>query len=249
MASDVDMPEVPSQRMIIRTAMMRVMVEDSEETAAAIEELVSRYEGYIADMQMWRQNDQAYANVTIRVPAGSLDQLLDEIHGIVLRVDRRNVTGQDVTEEYTDIQARLRNLEATEVELLALLTEVRENRGSAEEILAVHQRITEIRAQIESLKGRSQYLERMTALATVNLEIYPKAAPPAVVQAGQWSPLVTAGSALRSFIGFVQVLADFGIYLVIFSPVVLVPVAVILLFARYLRRRGRKKQDLTTVSE
>jgi len=163
---------------------------------------------------------------------------------MALKVERETSSGQDVTEEYTDIQAQLRNLEATETELLALLTEVRENRGKAEEILAVHRELTSIRGQIESLKGRSQYLERMTALATITMEIRPKATPGAVVEQYRWNPLVTASRALRSLLAFAQVVLDVGIYLLIFSPVIIIPVVIIWLVVRAVRR-GRKPSAAT----
>ncbi len=233
------------QRMIIRTVNMTVLVEDTDAALNEVRSLVASYEGYIADSNRWMINDtQAMAQVTIRVPAESLDAALEALRGMALKVERETSSGQDVTEEYTDIQARLRNLEATETELLALLTEVRENRGKAEEILAIHRELTSIRGQIESLKGRSQYLERMTALATITMEIRPKAIPGAVVESYRWSPLVTASDALRSLLAFAQVVIDVGIYLLVFSPVFIIPAVIIWLVVRALRR-GRKPSAAT----
>jgi len=233
------------QRMIIRTVNMTVLVEDTDAALNEVRSLVASYEGYIADSNRWMINDtQAMAQVTIRVPAESLDAALEALRGMALKVERETSSGQDVTEEYTDIQARLRNLEATETELLALLTEVRENRGKAEEILAIHRELTSIRGQIESLKGRSQYLERMTALATITMEIRPKATPGAVVDSYRWSPLVTASDALRSLLAFAQVVIDVGIYLLIFSPVFIIPAVIVWLVVRALRR-GRKPSAAT----
>ena len=240
-ASDVAL----QQRMIIRTVNMTVLVEDTDATLNEVRALVASYKGYIADSNRWMVNDtQAMAQVTIRVPAESLDAALEALRGMALKVDRETSSGQDVTEEYTDIQARLRNLEATETELLALLTEVRENRGKAEEILAIHRELTSIRGQIESLKGRSQYLERMTALATITMEIRPKAIPGAVVESYRWSPLVTASDALRSLLAFAQVVIDVGIYLLVFSPVFIIPAVIIWLVVRALRR-GRRPRAAT----
>jgi len=233
------------QRMIIRTVNMTVLVEDTDAALNEVRSLVASYEGYIADSNRWMINDtQAMAQVTIRVPAESLDAALEALRGMALKVERETSSGQDVTEEYTDIQVRLRNLEATETELLALLTEVRENRGKAEEILAIHRELTSIRGQIESLKGRSQYLERMTALATITMEIRPKATPGAVVDSYRWSPLVTASDALRSLLSFAQVVIDVGIYLLIFSPVFIIPAVIVWLVVRALRR-GRKPSAAT----
>jgi len=230
-----------AEQMIIRTVNLTMTVEDTEKTLEELQSLVKGYEGYVADLNKWFVNDQPYARVTVRVPSAVLDEALGLIRKMAIRVDSENSSAQDVTEEYVDLQARLRNLEATEKELLALLTEVRENRGKAEEILAVYRELTQIREQIESLKGRQQYLERMTALATIQLEIRPKAAPQSVTGKTLWSPLVTASKAARGLVSVLRALADLAIYLVIFSPIVLIPLALIWLLVRLLRRKGAKK--------
>ena len=234
--ASVDLPE----RMIIRTAEMSMVVQDTDETLAAMRELIKGYDGYIADSSRWLADEQPYARITLRVPSQSLDEVMALLREMAIKVDNENISGQDVTEEFVDLQARLRNLEATEKELLALLTEVRENRGKAEDILAIHRELTNIRGQIESLKGRAQYLERMTALATINVSIQPKAAPRPLVESTKWNPLVTINNALRGFVRFFQVLADLLIYVVVFSPFILAPVLVIWLFVRWIRRRRNR---------
>ena len=125
---------------------------------------------------------------------------------------------------------------------------MRENRGKAEDILAIHRELTNIRSQIESLQGRSQYLERMTALATLRVEIRPRETPVPVVEPAQWSPLVTLNRALRAFVSAFQVLLDLAIYVVIFSPFVLIPVAVLWLPVRALQRRRRNRREGPTTS-
>lgn len=224
-------------RMIIRTVNMTVIVEDTDATVELIHKMVAEHKGYIAEANRWISNEQPYARVTFRVPAEALDSAVAALQKAAIRVENENTRGEDVTEEYVDLDARLRNLEATERELLALLTEVRETRGKAEDVLAIHREITAIRAQIESLKGRQQYLSRMSALATITVEIRPKEAPRTVIQRARWNPLVTASQALRGFVEMLQVLVDIAIYLLIFSPVVLVPAVLIWLLVRWARRR------------
>ena len=161
---------------------------------AQIREMVAAYEGDIAESNRWLVNEQPRARVTMRIPADRLDEALDSLRSAAIRVESESSSGQDVTEEYYDVDARLRNLEATEKELLALLTEVRENRGKAEDILAIYRELTSIRAQIESLQGRKQYLSQMSALATINVEIAPKGQPVTVLQR-EVNLLVTATAA------------------------------------------------------
>lgn len=234
-----------TERMIIRTVDMSIVVADTDEALSSIRQMVAEFDGYIADSNRWLVGEQPRAQVTLRIPADKLDLALDSLRSSAIRVERENMTGQDVTEEYYDLDARLRNLEATEQELLALLTEVRENRGKAEDILAVYREITEIRGQIESLKGRQTYLSQMSSLATVTVEIVPKDQPVTVVEKDKWNPLVTASGALRSFVQVFQTLIDVLIYVLILSPIVLIPALVLWLIIRAIRRRQAKRGKTT----
>lgn len=229
-----------TQQMIIRTANLSVVVKETQEAVDSITGLLKSYQGYVTQSRTWYSGDDVYANMVLRVPAESLDSFLADLREYVLKVEESSISGQDVTEEYTDLQARLRNLEATEKELLALLTEVRENRGKAEDILAIHRELTSIRGQIESLQGRKQYLERMTAMATVNLSIRPQATPKPVVQ-DRWTPLVTLSEAARALLSLLRVLVDLAIYVLVFSPVFVVPILVLWLLVRFIKRNKARK--------
>jgi hypothetical protein len=221
-----------------------VVVEDTETALVEIRGVATGLNGYVSNSNVWRMDDRLRGTVTIRVPAESFDAAMDQIKDLAVEVERENVSGQDVTEEYTDLSARLRNLEATEVELLALLTEVRERTRKAEDVLAVHRELTNIRGQIEQIRGRMQYLERMTALATIHVELIPGQDQP-IVEAG-WQPMRTARAALRALIDTGQFLIDALIWLVVYIlPVLLVlliPVIVlVVILRRWRRRRAAKK--------
>ncbi len=228
-----------SDRMIIRRTSMAVLVEDTDAMLERLQGIVSEHGGYVSELNRWLSNEQAFATVTLRIPVENLEAALGSVREGTIRVDNETSSGEDVTEEYVDLSARLRNLEATETELLALLTEVRQNRGRAEDILAIHNRITEIRGQIESLKGRVQYLERMTALATVRIEIRPRAQTGTIVQTAAWNPLVTAGNAMRALVQVSQMLVDLGIWVVVFALLLVPPAIVLWIIVRTARRRRR----------
>ncbi len=222
------------ERMIIRRTYMRVVVEDTDAMLARLQAVLSQYGGYVSDLNRWLDDEQPWATVTLRIPAENLEAALGIIREGAIVVESETSSGEDVTEEYVDLNARLRNLEATETEMLELLAEVRRNRGSADEILKIYSRITELRSEIESLKGRSQYLERMTALATVTIEIRPRQQPGPVVQPTRWNPLVTLNKAVRALVQVLQIMVDVLIYLVLFLAV---PALIVWLIIRSIRRR------------
>lgn len=234
------------ERMMVRTADLAILVEDTQAALVHIRGVASALNGYVVDANLWRSDSQLRGNVSIRVPAESFDAAMDRIKGLAVEVERENVSAQDVTEEYTDLSAQLRNLEATEQELLALLTEVRERTRNAEDVLAVHRELTNIRGQIEQIKGRVQYLERMTALATIQVELIPEEEEKPIVEAG-WQPLRTLRDSSRALVNAGQFLVDAAIWLLVFVLPVLVviiaPVVVLVFLVRRWRRRRVAKQS------
>ncbi len=229
------------ERMIVRTAELSLVVKETEDTVTQIKSIVNVLGGYVVSTQLWREQEQLRGSVTVRVPAESLDEALSKFKALAVKVQRESGGSQDVTEEYTDLSAQLRNLEATEQELLELLKTVREKTGKAEDILAVHRELTSIRGQIEQLKGRMQYLERTAAMSAVTIELIPDvlARPIAV---GGWRPSETVANALRSLLQTLRFLVNAAIWIVLYVlPVVailLIPFAVVWLVWRR-RRKGK----------
>lgn len=235
-----------AERMIIQRASLELVVRDTAESIEAIKDLVRALGGYVAGSNAWREGDWLRAYLTLRVPAENLEQALDQLKALAVKVQRESLSGEDVTEQYTDLDARLRNLEATEKELLALLTEVREKpNATAEDILDVHRRLTEIRGEIEQVKGRMQYLQQMTALATIEVELVPDPLAQPVVEPG-WAPLRTLIEASRALVRSLKTVVDILIwFVVVWLPILIIiaiPIVLLVLLIRWLVRRGRARR-------
>ena len=236
--------DMVSERMIVRTGSLSIVVEDTEETLEVIERLATELGGYVSDLQSWRRNDQLAATVTVRVLASSFDQARERIKELAIEVESENASGQDVTEEYVDLEARLGNLELAEEELRELLASAQETHKDAESILAIYQEITNVRQQIEQIKGRMQYLENAATLATLTVSITPEEEEEPVVQAG-WEPLRQARDALRTLVNTLKFVADILIWVVLFflplAAILALPLVLVWL-VWYLRRRRRRSK-------
>jgi len=234
--------EPVGERMIVWTGDVSLIVKDAEESLEKVEAIAKDLGGYVVNSSSWYQQEQLRARLSIRVPSGEFDAAMARLKELAIRVESRDVSTQDVTEEYTDLDARLRNLEATETELLELLTEVRERTGKAEDVLAVHRELSNIRGQIDQIKGRMQYLEKMTAMATINVELIPDVLAKPIVVAG-WQPSGTAANALRTLVRTFQRIVDAAIWLVIYVlptlAVIAIPFFILWLIWRRLRRRRK----------
>jgi hypothetical protein len=117
------------------------------------------------------------ATLALRVPGGRYDDAVDELRRLAVRVDEESSTGQDVTEEFADLGAQLRNQEAAEVQYLELLKRAQ----SVDDVLKVQTRLTEVRTQIERLKGRQLLLQRRAEMAQIELTL--------VVELASFQPL------------------------------------------------------------
>ena len=235
-----DSYSLTEDRKVIQTANLRITVKDSAKVLDFVQSLAAQMGGYIVTSTSWRENEQLRAQVTLRVPADQLPSALKQIRAQAVKVDNESVTGEDVTQEYTDTESRLRNLKATETELLELLAVVREKTGKAEDIMAIYRELTQIRDQIETLQGRKQYLDTMTAMATITVDIWPEPLQP-IVQPG-WKPLQTLREAFRTLTQTGQSLVDALIWLVIYVAPILAIIAAPIILIVWAIRRSRKKR-------
>lgn len=239
-----------AERMIVYTAQLGIQVKDADKAASDITAIVARYNGYVAGANMARDSKGVMSGtLTLRVPAESLDAAQKDIEAAGIKVLNRNRTTNDVTDQYTDLNARLTNLQAAETELRDLLTTTREKTGKADDILAVYNQLTQVRGQIEQIKGQMNVLSKTSTYATLTVSLVPETQVQVVEPEG-WLPDRIAREALRSLVQALQGLATLGIWaFLFFAPllvVVILPFAIVILIARaIIRRRGRKQLPAT----
>lgn len=162
--------QVPFDRLIIRTVTISLTVEDVAQGSNWVRELASRKGGFVFSSNTYVRDESEFAQITIRVPADQLDSTVGELreHDLVIQVDSEESTSQDVSQEYVDNESRLEALEETQRRFLALLSEA----DTVEEILRIESELTNIRTQIETIKGRQNYLDQMTSFSTVTITMH-----------------------------------------------------------------------------
>ncbi|HYH07419.1 MAG TPA: DUF4349 domain-containing protein [Thermoanaerobaculia bacterium] len=197
-------------RMIVRTANMRILVDDTSKAVDAVTKSVEAMGGYVSDSNVWREGELLRARVTLRVPSDKLTTTLASIRGVARRVENESLASEDVSAEFVDLEARLRNLEATEEELRQLLVVARQNSRKAADVLEVHQQLTQIRGQIEQTRGRMRHLSQVTAMSAIALEVGTEAVLPS------WHPASVMRDASRALVGVLQSMATAAIWLVIY---------------------------------
>ena len=219
---------------IIRTADIQLSVKEVGKTSDLISSLVDARLGYVATSRNWSENGRAFSSLVVRIPEAKLSEFIRALHGIGATIESESIRGDDVTQEYVDLGARLKNLQATEVELRALLTSVRERSQKASEVLEIHREVVSIRGQIEEAQGRLNYLQQMTSYATVNISIGQHGLEKPLQEA--WTPMVTVRDATRALITTAQFVAEILIWVGIYLLPILLTLMLLLYGAIRLRR-------------
>lgn len=204
--------EISAERLVIRNANLTLVVEDPAVSVAEISKLAVELGGFVVSSNIYQTtfDDNLLANrasITIRVPADRLDETLDQIKEDAIEIRNENVSGQDVTQEYTDLQSQLRNLEAAEEEL----REIMDAAIDSEDVLEVFEHLRQVRQEIEIIKGRIQYLDQSARLSAISVELLPDVVT-RPLQIGRWEPQGTAKAAVEALIQALQFIADAAIW-------------------------------------
>jgi hypothetical protein len=159
-------------RRVIRTADLSIEADSPEVIQQRIAQLADAKGGFVvsADTSRWRGDDGAETttvNVVFRVPSATFDATLDELRRMGRHVSNEKVTGQDVTEEYVDLEARIRAQRAVEDSYLSILKDAK----TIHDALEVQQKLGEVRTEIERVEGRRRFLENQTSLSTITAHI------------------------------------------------------------------------------
>ena len=241
--------EVAQDRKVIRQAQLQL---EADDTRAAIDRIIALSEaagGFVADATVHPvegEQDQPSANITLRIPASELTGVMTAIKGSVQRVVSESQGAQDVTAQFIDLEARLTNLETLEVELRALLAEVRQQpEADPEKLLRVYNEISLVRGQIEEIQGQLNYLSDVVDLATLTIGLTPTPAVVPIVE-DTWEPVEVARDALRSLVVGLQGVAEWGIHFALYTlPMLLLVLGVPALIGFAIYRQWKKRRPPT----
>ena len=237
-----------TERLVVKRAEMRVSVADPAEAMRTVVQWAESMQGYVVNSNQWNSTSdgQTYINasVMVRVPAERLDEMMQKVRDLAADpktgVLSETVTGEDVTAEYVDSQARLRNLKAAEAQLVELLDQA----PDLEYTLDIFRELTEIRSQIEVLEGRIKYLEESAALSALSVEFVAEASLQPL-QIGPWKPAGVAKEAIQTLVKVAQDIGTALIKFVIIWVPFLLPIGLIVYFVR----KGAKKRKAARAAQ
>jgi hypothetical protein len=250
-AGEGDFQSAPAdaERLVIKNADLAIVVDDTSASVDRISRMAEELGGYVVAANVYQTTVENGAQVlrgamTIRVPAEKLNQALERIKA---ESDQdptsENISSQDVTSDYTDLESRLRNLEAAEKELQRIM----EGAVKTEDVLNVYNQLVQVRGEIEMIKGQMNYYEQSAAMSAISVELIPnEAVQPLTI--GGWQPGGVAKEALQSLINGLQDIVDIAIWVIIkviptLAVLFVIFILPIILIIQWLRRRSKRRKE------
>jgi hypothetical protein len=233
-------------RIVIKNASLSLAVVDPVASMQSITNMAEGMGGFVVTSNVYKTTstdgvEHPAADITVRVPSEKLDDALIQIKALVpdAKTDilNENVSGQDVTKEYTDTESRLNNLKSAETQLVKIL----EAATKTEDVMTVFRELTNVREQIEVLQGQLNYYKDAARLSAVGINLKAKEAIKPITVVG-WQPGLEVQKSLQSLVKGLTLLVNLLIFLVI----VFVPFVLLIGLPIYLIRRAVRKHRQNT---
>jgi hypothetical protein len=234
------------ERIVIKNADLSIIVTDPAAAMETIGEMAEGMDGFIVYSNLYKTTtsqglEVPNANITVRVPAEKLEDAMAQIKALVedaeVDIINENISGEDVTSQVTDLESRLRNLEAAETQL----QEIMEDADETEDVIAVYRELTNVRGEIEVIEGQIQYYRESARLSAISVYLQAKAAVEPITIGG-WQPGVEAQRAIQALVNGGRAIVDVLIWLVLFAvPMLAIIFLPIFLIVRAIRKRKAKK--------
>jgi len=210
-----------ADRKIIKNGSLDILVKRAEKTASDISQIAARHSGFLDQSNIYEVSEGAKAgSVTVRVPSDQFSKVMDEIKKLAVKVRNENTSSSDVTAQYVDLEARLKNLKAEEAQYL----EIMKKAVKIEDILNVSQRLYIVRGQIESTQGQLNYLSRQVDMSVIYVNLTSEAE--VEVFGIIWRPLTVLKQALKDSLTDLTRLTDWLIVSIFKLPALILKLAI-----------------------
>jgi hypothetical protein len=211
------------ERKVIHSASIDMLVKDPKQTSEQVRQLAEQAGGFLVSSDTSGAGTASNASLTLRVPVNKFEQFRAELAKLGLQVENEKLEVQDVTKQYIDLSARLRNLRAQEQQYLGILKQARTIKDTVE----VSDKLNEVRSQIEQQQGEFEFLSKQVETIALTISLHAEAE--AQVFGLHWRPLYQLKVAARDGIDGVGDYAAAMASFVFYIPAILLWLATIVL--------------------
>lgn len=224
-------PAQTSDRMVVQNSSLSLLVDDVPTTQTAIIQKTQELGGYMVNSYLTRPQDAPNGTLTLRIPSKNMDSAMSFFRSLAVKVISENLEGEDVTDQYVDIDARMTTLIKTKTKF----EEIMDQAIKVQDILEVQRELINLQSQIDHLKGQQNYLVKNAEMSkiTIYLSTDELALPYAPTES--WRPNLIFKEAIRSFIGTFRKIGTAIIWLGVYA-VIWIPLTAIILVIRKRRK-------------
>jgi hypothetical protein len=238
-----------ASHMIIKNGDIKLLVEDTDIAIDRATQAIGDMGGYIVSSRVWYQpyadgENYKYATITIGVPVDQFERTLVRLRGLAVKVLDETASGEDVTNQFVDLQSQVTNLEATRDRIKSFL----EDAKTVDEALRINAELANVEAQIEQIKGQMNYLQDRSAYSTITVNFEPVLpeiieTPTPTPTPNVWKPGETFENAKTAVTFAYQGIIDFLIWIfVVFVPIFAPPVLIVWGLWKFFTRKSKKIQ-------
>ena len=232
-------PEKPIERKIIRNADLRLESETPDDVQQKITAIAEAKDGYVVTTQKRsspRTGKGETVNITLRVPSEKFEEALNEIRKTGSRVVSENITGEDITDKFVDMQARLKAEKALEQQIL----EIMKRANTVQEALNVQRQLANVRGKIEQMEGKLRQWEKLASLSTIKVTIQTPTAITGKSEGFFYRLQDSISTGLDGAMNFILVLITILIAILPFLLLIVLPIFLVL---RYFWKRRKRKPE------
>ena len=222
-------PSENPDRLIIQDTNLSLQVKDVSKTISDVLTVTQKLGGFLINSSLTRPQGAASGNISVRVPEEKRPEALDLFKKLAVKVVSESVYGNDVTDQYVDLESRLEVLNKTKIKY----EEILQKAEKVTDIMSVQEQLTYLQNQIDNLKGQQKYYEQSAKLSKVVIYLSTDELALPYAPTNEWRPTVIFKNAVRSLVGIFRGLGSLIIYVVVFIPII-IP---IILVIRYINRK------------
>jgi len=192
---------VAADRKIVKTAQLSLVAADPAKAAEAARAVAEQFGGYAVSLRVGTQ-ESGRAQLTIRVPAAQFEEARAALHKLGSRTEDEQIQAEDVTHQYVDTEATLKSYRAEQEQYLQILRRA----GSVKDVLAVTEKLADVRERIERTEAEFRSLSQQVAMASFTISL--RSETEAQTFGLHWRPLYQIKVAFREGM---ESLAEYGV--------------------------------------
>jgi hypothetical protein len=225
---------VTTARMVVQNSNLSLVVKDVKKSGEEVINYANSLGGFLVTSSYSRPNESPTASITIRVPSENFKEAVNYLESLALNVTNENLTGTDITDQYTDIETRIAALEKTKQQFESIMKDT----SNIDQILRIQREIVNLQTQIDSYKGQQISIEKEAKMSKITVYLSSDEFSLPYSPDNKFRPGVTFKLAVRSLMGTLSSLANLLIWLMVYAAIWL-PILLVILFFRFKKQTAK----------